>query len=117
LSLNASGVISGSPTTNNLFPIKVEVTDGNLEVTNKVLFITVNRQPTLLQPVWQPNRFTMRLFAAADQNYTIQVCTDPGMTNWTSLFVTNNPNSSSYIVVDAHATNALRFYRVLIGPD
>jgi hypothetical protein len=58
----------------------------------------------------------MRLFAAADQNYTIQVCTNLNSSNWTSLFVTNNPNASSYLVFDSHATNTERFYRVLIGP-
>ncbi|HYG21954.1 MAG TPA: Ig domain-containing protein [Verrucomicrobiae bacterium] len=117
LSLSAGGVISGSPTTNSLFPIKVQVSDANSVITNKVLFITVNRQPTLLQPIWRTNRFSMRLFAAAGQNYTIQMSTNPSTAGWTSLLVTNNPNSGSYIVFDPHATNANRVYRVVIGPD
>jgi hypothetical protein len=36
--------------------------------------------------------------------------------NWISLFSTNNPDASSYIVIDPKATNQQRFYRVLIGP-
>ena len=39
-----------------------------------------------------------------DQNYTIQTCTSLRSSNWTLLFVTNNLNSSSYIVVDPAAT-------------
>jgi hypothetical protein len=116
LSLNSSGLISGTPTTNNTIAFKVQVTDANSAVTNKVLFITINRQPVLLTPIWRTNRFSMRLFAAADQNYTIQMTTNLSSTNWTSLFVTNNLNSSSYIVIDPNATNKGRFYRVVIGP-
>jgi len=116
LLLNTNGLISGTPTTNNLFAFKVQAMDANFAVTNKVLFITVNRRPVLLTPVWRTNRFSMRLFGAADQNYTIQMSTNLGSTNWISLFVTNNLNASSYIVSDPHATNQERFYRVLIGP-
>jgi hypothetical protein len=116
LSLTSGGLISGTPTTNSLFAFKVQVTDANFAVTNKVLFITVNRQPVLLTPVWRTNRFTMRLFGAANQNYTIQTSTNLSSSNWISLFSTNNPDASSYIVIDPKATNQQRFYRVLIGP-
>jgi hypothetical protein len=116
LTLNGGGHISGTPTTNNLFAIKVQVTDAGSVITNKILFITVNRQPMLLTPVWRTNRFTMRLFGAADQNYTIQMATNLSTPHWISLYATNNLNSSSYIVADPQATNRQRFYRVLIGP-
>ncbi|HXI73814.1 MAG TPA: putative Ig domain-containing protein [Verrucomicrobiae bacterium] len=116
LSLTSSGLISGTPKTNSVFAFKAQVTDGNSAVTNKVLFITVNRRPMLLTPAWLTNRFSMRLFGAANQNYTIQTSTNLYSTNWVSLFTTNNPNASSYMVTDPQATNRQRFYRVLIGP-
>ena len=116
LSLNSSGLISGIPTTNSTTAFRVEVADANSVVTNKVLFITVNRQPVLLTPVWRTNQFSMRLFGAAAQNYTIQMSTNLNSTNWTSLLVTNNLDASSYMVSDPHATSKERFYRVLVGP-
>lgn len=116
LSLASGGLISGKPKTNSQFAFKVQVSDANSAVTNKVLFITVNRQPVLLTPAWLTNRFSMRLFGAANQNYTIQASTNFYSTNWISLFTTNNPNSTSFIVIDPQATNKQRFYRVLIGP-
>jgi len=70
----------------------------------------------LLTPAWRTNRFSMRLFGAANQNYTIQTSTNWVSANWVSLFTTNNPNASSYMVTDPQATNGQRFYRVLIGP-
>jgi hypothetical protein len=116
LTLHTNGHLHGTPATNNLFPIKVQVTDAALAVTNRILFLTVNRQPMLLTPSWRTNRFTMRLFGATDQNYTIQMSTNLAGTNWLSLYITNNLNSSSYLVADPHATNGQQFYRVLIGP-
>jgi hypothetical protein len=116
LALGAGGLISGTPKTNNVFAFKVQVTDASNAVTNKVLLLTVNRQPVLLTPAWVSNRFSMRLFGAANQNYTLQSSPSLNSTNWTTLFVTNNPNGSSYLVSDPTATNKQRFYRVLIGP-
>ena len=116
LSLDPSGLISGIPTTNSTTAFRVRVVDGDSVVTNRVLVVTINRQPVLLTPAWRTNRLSMRLFGAAEQNYTIQMSTNLSSTNWISLFVTNNSDASSYIVSDPHATNRARFYRVLVGP-
>jgi phage-related protein len=58
----------------------------------------------------------MRLTGAANQNYTLQMSTNLGSTNWLSLFVTNNTTANSFLLTDPNATNKLRFYRVLVGP-
>jgi len=116
LSLGVDGLISGTPKTNSTYAFKVQVTDAASTITNKVMFITVNRQPTLLTPVWRTNRFTVRLFGGAGQNYTIQTTTNCNSTNWNTLLVTNNPDAGSFIVTDPNATGSQRFYRVLIGP-
>jgi hypothetical protein len=42
--------------------------------------------------------------------------TNLSSTNWISLYVTNNPTTSSFNVVDPNATNNQRFYRILTGP-
>jgi hypothetical protein len=44
------------------------------------------------------------------------VSTDLNSTNWTTLFVTNNPATNSFLLTDPNATNQQRFYRVLLGP-
>ena len=61
LSLNSSGLISGTPLTNYLSSLKVQVTDANSIVTNKLLSITINPKPLLSAPVWLTNRFLLRL--------------------------------------------------------
>ncbi len=116
LSLNSSGLITGTPATNGVSGIKVRVTDANASVTNQVLSITINPRPVLSLPDWRTNRLSLRLTGASNQNYTLQTSASLNATNWTSLFVTNNPNSSSFIVIDPNATNRQQFYRVLIGP-
>ncbi|HEY1718482.1 MAG TPA: Ig domain-containing protein [Verrucomicrobiae bacterium] len=118
LSLNSSGLISGTPTTNRVFSFKVQVTDSNVSdpPTNKVLSITVNSKPVLSSPAWLTNQFQMQLTGAANQGYTIQMSTNLGSTNWISLFITNNATTNSFMVIDPNATNKQRFYRTLIGP-
>jgi hypothetical protein len=49
----------------------------------------------------------------AGQNYTIQ--RSDNLASWSTLLVTNSP-ASSFVVSDTTATNAARFYRVLVGP-
>ena len=64
----------------------------------------------------QPQRFGSSQFAfiingASNVNYTVQVSTNLALTNWTpldSFQLTTNP----FPVVDTHATNSPRFYRV-----
>jgi hypothetical protein len=61
-------------------------------------------------------QFQFRLNGAANQNYTIQVTTNLSSANWTTLFITNNSATNSFLIVDPNATNGQRFYRTLIGP-
>jgi hypothetical protein len=92
--------------------------DGNGNSTNRLLSLTVNQgsQPVLSQPVWRTNRFQMLLTGTAGQNYTIQTSTNLAGTNWTTLFITNNPATNSFVITDPRATNGHRFYRALKGP-
>ncbi len=62
------------------------------------------------------SRFQFLINGVSNQNYTIQMSTNLVSTNWTSLFITNNAQSNSFLVVDPNATNRQRYYRVLIGP-
>ncbi|MGA2028516.1 MAG: carboxypeptidase regulatory-like domain-containing protein [Verrucomicrobiota bacterium] len=119
MSLNlSSGLISGKPTTNRVFTFKVQVTDSSsVTMTNsKVLSITINPKPVLGLASWLTNQFQMRLTGGSNQNYTIQVSTNLSSTNWTTLFVTNNAVTNSFIIVDPSATNKQRFYRAVVGP-
>jgi hypothetical protein len=114
--LNASGLISGTPTTNGLFNFKVQATDANLTVTNKLFGIIVNPKPVLSLASWFTNQFQMRLAGASNQNYTVQMSTNLSSASWISLFITNNPATNAFLLTDPHATNQQRFYRILIGP-
>ncbi len=116
LTLYSSGLISGTPTTNKVSSFKVQVNDSSSDVTNKILSITINPKPVLGLPGWLTNQFQMRLTGGSNQNYTIQVSTNLSSTNWTTLFITNNAVTNSFIVVDPNATNKQRFYRAVVGP-
>ena len=118
LSLNSSGLLSGTPATNKVSTFKVQVTDSSsVTMTNsKVLSITINPKPVLSLPDWLANQFQMQLTGGSNQNYTIQVSTNLSSTNWTTLYVTNSVTTNSFLVVDPNATNKQRFYRAVIGP-
>src|ERR1019366_5998505 len=116
LTLNSSGLISGTPTTNKVSIFKVQATDENFVTTNKVLSITINAKPVLGSPTWLSNQFHMRLTGASNQNYTVQMSTDLSSTNWISMLITNNTTTNSFLLTDPNATNKQRFYRILIGP-
>jgi hypothetical protein len=117
LNLGNNGVISGVPATNGTFNFLVQVYDGyTYPYPTKPLTLIINGQPLLGSPIWLTNRFQMRLIGAANQNYTIQASTNLSSANWTTLFITNNSATNSFIVVDPSATNNQRFYRTLIGP-
>ncbi|HEY4414889.1 MAG TPA: putative Ig domain-containing protein [Verrucomicrobiae bacterium] len=114
---NFNGLISGTPTTNKTSTFKVQVADGNSSVTNKVLSITINPQPSLgATAKISGTQFQFQLNGASNQNYTLQMSTNLANTSWTSLFTTNNATNGSLLITDPHATNQQRFYRVLIGP-
>jgi len=46
LVLNSRGLLFGTPMTNGLSPVNVQVTDSNSTVTNKVFYITINSGPS-----------------------------------------------------------------------
>ncbi len=95
---------------------KVQVSDQSSDVTNKLFSITVNPKPVLSALNWLTNQFRMLLTGASNQNYTVQSSTNLSLSNWTSLYVTNSAATNSFIILDSHATNSTRFYRILIGP-
>jgi hypothetical protein len=119
LLLSSSGLISGTPTTNKTSIFKVQVTDSNVSdpPATKVLSITINPRPALDSAAKiSGTQFQFLLNGASNQNYTLQMSTNLSSTNWTALFVTNNPAANSFLLTDPDATNQQRFYRVLIGP-
>jgi hypothetical protein len=70
--------------------------------------------PVLSQPAkLSGTQFGFQLSGIAGQNYTVQYSTT--LTNWNTLYVTNAP-ANSFLLIDFTATNAQRFYRVLVGP-
>ncbi len=70
--------------------------------------------PVLNQPAkLSGTQFSFQLSGLAGQNYTVQYSTT--LTNWDTLYVTNAP-SNLFLLIDLTATNAQRFYRVLVGP-
>ena len=115
LSLNTAGLISGMPTTNKPSIFKFQVQDQNGTTTNKVLSITINPKPVLGSASWLTNQFQMRLTGASNQIYTVQMSTNLSSATWTSLFITNNMTTNSFLLTDPNATNQQRFYRILIG--
>ena len=116
LTLSGQGAISGTPTNSTVGLFKVQVNDQSSDVTNKVFSITVNPKPLLTVLNWLTNQSRMLLTGASNQNYTVQSSTNLSLPNWTSLYVTNSPVTNSFIILDSHATNSARYYRILIGP-
>jgi hypothetical protein len=116
LNLSASGLISGLPAAYFSASVKIQVTDANLSVTNKVFSITINPIPTLTANLWATNRFTLFLTGGSNQNYTIQVSSNLAANVWSAVIVTNHHTANSFIIVDGNATNLQRTYRIVIGP-
>lgn len=116
VSLTSGGVLSGLPTVFSAANLRLTVIDANSDTAEKELLLVINPKPMLSPVSWVTNRFTLRLAGAPRQNYTLQVSTNLGATNWTSLFVTNNPDIGTFIVRDVNATGGQSVYRVLIGP-
>jgi hypothetical protein len=70
--------------------------------------------PLLSEPAkLSDTQFSFHLSGIAGQNYTVQYSTT--LTDWNTLYVTNAP-VNSFLLIDFTATNAQRFYRVLVGP-
>jgi hypothetical protein len=116
LTLSSSGLLSGTPESFSSANLKMTVTDANSAFGEKTLPLVINPKPMLSLLSWITNRFTMRLSGAPRQNYTLQVSTNLAGTNWTSLFLTNNPDIGTFIVRDPNASDRQRLYRILIGP-
>jgi hypothetical protein len=73
--------------------------------------------PGLASPeILSNGQFQFLLNGVAGQNYTIQTCTDLGLANWTSLYVTNCATSGTFCVTNGIVTGSARFYRVKVGP-
>ncbi len=74
-------------------------------------------EPAFSSPMHLSNgKFSILLNGVEGQNYTLQMSTNLISGNWTTLFVTNNATTNSFMVTDPNATNSARFYRVLVGP-
>ncbi|MDE3066385.1 MAG: hypothetical protein KGJ60_02430 [Verrucomicrobiota bacterium] len=116
LTLGTNGILSGVPAAAGTNSFIVQVRDSSYSSQTKPLTLVINGQPVLGSPLWLANRFQMRLTGASNQNYTVQMSAGLNSTNWTSLFITNNTQTNSFIVTDPNATNRQRFYRVLVGP-
>jgi len=75
---------------------------------------TASASPVLSQPTkLSSTQFSFQLSGIAGQNYTVQYSTT--LTDWNTLYVTNAP-ANLFLLIDLTATNAQRFYRVLVGP-
>jgi hypothetical protein len=87
----------------------------NIPPTNAVLNLTVFPIGTPL--ISSPQRFSATQFGftingATNVSYTVQVSTNLASTNWANLFSLTLTNSA-FPIVDTHATNSPRFYRIL----
>jgi hypothetical protein len=119
LTLYSGGAFNGTPTTNGTFNFTVHVSDGSGASTNQNFSVTINpppTPPTISAPAhFLSGQFQMTVSGSAGQTYTVQGTTYLASTNWISLLITN-PSSGSFLFRDPNATNASRFYRVLLGP-
>jgi hypothetical protein len=112
LTLTTNGLISGVPSAIGVKSFIVRLTDQAAQTVTRSFTLAIT--PILDTPVWQTNQFQMRLTGFATTNYTLQSSTS--LTNWTTLFITNNATTNTYFLTDPNATNQHRFYRILIGP-
>ena len=82
--------------------------------TNITLNLTVytNGTPLISQPARQSaSQFGFNVVGSVGVNYSAQVSTNLAKTNWTT-FSTFTLTSNYFPIVDTHATNSTRFYRV-----
>jgi hypothetical protein len=83
--------------------------------TNAILNITVYPigTPLISGPgFFSPGQFGFSVIGAVGVNYTVQTSTNLAATNWANL-TTFQLSSNFYPIVDTHATNSSRFYRIL----
>ena len=113
LSLDPSGLISGTPTTNGLFNFIVKVTDASFASVTRILGIQANPQLTLglaFRP--SPTQFQFQVNGTAGQNYTIQ--SSPDLMNWTLVGTTNSPGNIFTVLLNK-SNNNQSYYRVMVG--
>ena len=87
----------------------------NVPPTNAVVNITVytNGTPLISQPARQSaTQFGFNVVGSVGVSYSAQVSTNLAKTNWTT-FSTFTLTSNYFPIVDTHATNGARFYRLL----
>jgi hypothetical protein len=116
MTLYSGGSFNGAPTTNGTFNFSVHVSDGGGNQTNQPFSLTIVGRPVLGSPGWRTNQFHLLFTGAANQNYTFQMSTNLALNNWVTLYVTNNPVTNTFLLIDPNATNKQRFYRILVGP-
>jgi hypothetical protein len=115
------GVLSWRPAITQspgIYQMVVKVQDDGSPSLSATQFfqVTVNQPatPSLAQPQWSPQGFTLRLSGDVGPDYHVQASTN--LVDWTTLSMTNPPALPiDWLDPDA-ATAPLRFYRVLLGP-
>jgi len=121
LALATNGIISGTPTTNGSSSFTVQVKDAVAASAVKPLTLLVNTNSSPIHPVlnsasfFTGGQFQIQFTGIAGQNYTLQMSTNLSSTNWLSILITNAPGGPLSIT-DPNATNAGRFYRIMLGP-
>jgi hypothetical protein len=114
LTLSTNGLIAGVPSVGGTNSFIVRVTDATTVSVTRSLTLVVTSRPSITSPIrFSASQFRLTVNCVAGQNYTIQ--RSDNLASWSTLLVTNSP-ASSFVVSDTTATNAARFYRVLVGP-
>lgn len=114
LSLSSDGFLSGTPTASGLFNFILTAQDGARTSVSQTFGITISGQAALSLPArLSSTQFRMNLNGDVGQNYTLQY--SETLTSWNTLLITNAPGTS-FSITDQNATNAWRFYRILVGP-
>jgi hypothetical protein len=107
-------LVSQANTTN---PISLEVTaKGTPSLSATQSFsVTVNQLtlPSLASVSFSNSLFNLQISGQAGPDYEIQTSTN--LTQWSATFTTNTP-AMPFNWQDIVATNAARFYRVVVGP-
>jgi hypothetical protein len=119
LTLYSSGLISGTPVSGGIYYFQVQAADAYSTTANKVLSIAVSAtvtKPAISSARYSGGQFQMLLNGVTNQNYTVQMSTNLSSTSWTTLYITNNPATNTFLLSDPNATNKQRFYRILVGP-
>jgi hypothetical protein len=120
LGLGASGIISGTPSSNGVYYFYVRATDVLSNTVDQALSLTVNTGtvgPSVL--LTGPKRFANGQFqftfnSISGTNYTVLFSAE--LTNWTTLRSLVGAGGLTNILDSTAAAANRRFYRVKIGP-